>query len=148
MYGVAIFILAQVAIIILQGYFGPTLFLPRRVRLPLPPHFHFTQHSHKPLQFTTADIYDYHPPLPLPDPEAPEQSLGDCSICMDAIEVDPALRGRVNEKSEGIARHTTGLWAQNARKSYSLAPCHHLFVSYFSSFAVMWWTITESLVYI
>ena len=85
------------------------------------------------LQLTTADVYDYHPPLPLPDPEAPEQSLGDCSICMDAIEVDPALRGRMDEKGgegNGLSRHTTSLWAQNARKSYSLAPCHHLFVSF------------------
>ncbi|KAI0083737.1 hypothetical protein BDY19DRAFT_975766 [Irpex rosettiformis] len=110
-YGVAIFMLAQAAVIILQGYFGPSLFLPRRL--------------------TTADVYDYHPPLPLPDPEAPEQSLGDCSICMDAIEVDPALRGRMDEKGDGhghgLSRHTTNLWAQNARKTYSLAPCHHLF---------------------
>ena len=51
---------------------------------------------------------------------------------MDSIEVDPALRARTDEKSEGLSRHTTTLWAQSARKSYSLAPCHHLFVSRFS----------------
>ena len=59
---------------------------------------------------------------------------------MDAIEVDPALRGRMDEKGgegNGLSRHTTSLWAQNARKSYSLAPCHHLFVSLLSAFFVV-----------
>ena len=73
--------------------------------------------------------YDYHPPIPLPDAEAPEQSLGDCAICMDSILVDPALRQRPEEKSDGLARRTGSLFVQSARKSYSLAPCHHLFVS-------------------
>lgn len=83
-----------------------------------------------PLQVATADVYNYHPPMPLPDPEAPEQTLGDCSICMEVIEVDSSLKQNPDEKSEarGLARHTTSLWAQSARKSYSLAPCHHLFV--------------------
>jgi len=108
-WGVAIFMLAQVGVILLQQHFGPSLFLPQTA--------------------TTANVYNYHPPLPLPDPEAPEQSLGDCSICMDAIYVDPALRQRPDEKIDvhGLVRHTTHLWAQSARKSYSLAPCHHLF---------------------
>jgi hypothetical protein len=83
------------------------------------------------LQIANIETYDYQPPLPLPDPEAPEQSLGDCAICMDAITVDPALRQHVDEKGDGhgLARRTGGLLAQSARKSYSLAPCHHLFVS-------------------
>ena len=81
-------------------------------------------------QVAKVETYDYHPPMPLPDPEAPEQSLGDCAICMDAIAVDPALRQHADEKGDAhsIARRTGGLLAQNARKSYSLAPCHHLFV--------------------
>lgn len=73
--------------------------------------------------------YDYHPAIPLPDPEAPEQSLGDCAICMDAIQIDAAFRQRPDEKGEGLARRTGALLMQSARKSYSLAPCHHLFVS-------------------
>lgn len=83
------------------------------------------------LQMVRVETYDYHPPMPLPDPEAPEQSLGDCAICMDAITIDPALRQHMDEKSEGsgLARRTGGLLAQGARKNYSLAPCHHLFVS-------------------
>ena len=82
-------------------------------------------------QVVNIETYDYHPPMPLPDPEAPEQSLGDCAICMDAIVVDPMLRQHNDEKSEGhsLSRRTGSLLAQGARKSYSLAPCHHLFVS-------------------
>ncbi|KAI0343001.1 hypothetical protein BDW22DRAFT_1356560 [Trametopsis cervina] len=108
-YGVAVFVLLQVLVILLQEYFGPTLFFPEGM--------------------TSTNVYNYHPPLPLPDPEAPEQSLGDCAICMDTIQVDSTLRQRPDEKSEthSLARHTTQLWAQSARKSYSLAPCHHLF---------------------
>ena len=68
--------------------------------------------------------YDYHPPIFLLDPEGPEQALGDCAICMDTIEVDASLRQKSGNHGVG------GLWAQaGVRKSYSLAPCHHLFVS-------------------
>ncbi|CAL1715555.1 unnamed protein product [Somion occarium] len=106
-YLVALFMGLQVAILLLQDLFGPSFFLPRR------------------MVKTTG--YDYHPPMPLPDPEAPEQSLGDCAICMDAIEVDPTLRQRPDDE-KGVGVGVGGLWAQaGARKSYSLAPCHHLF---------------------
>lgn len=84
-------------------------------------------------QMVNVNTYNYHPPMPLPDPEAPEQSLGDCVICMDAITIDPALRQRSDEKGDSLARRTGGLLAQGARKNYSLAPCHHLFVSVLSS---------------
>lgn len=108
-YGVALCMLLQAAVILMQGYFSPAFFLPGGV--------------------AKVETYDYHPPMPLPDAEAPEQSLGDCAICMDAITLDPALRQHVDEKSDmpSIARRTGGLLAQNARQSYSLAPCHHLF---------------------
>lgn len=74
-----------------------------------------------------TQTYDYHPPITLPDPEAPEQSLGDCSICMDAILIDPTLQRGDDEKDQLLG---LGRWGQAAdmRKSYSLAPCHHLFV--------------------
>ncbi|PSR74066.1 hypothetical protein PHLCEN_2v10138, partial [Hermanssonia centrifuga] len=108
-YAVAFFILLQVVVILLQEHFGPTFFLPKGVG--------------------TVQTYDYHPAMPLPDAESPEQSLGDCAICMDAILVDPALRQRPDEKNDGhgLVRRTGGLFVQSARKSYSLAPCHHLF---------------------
>lgn len=44
-----------------------------------------------------TQTYDYHPPLPVPDAEAPEASLGDCAICMDAIL--PARHGHAHTPS-------------------------------------------------
>lgn len=103
-------------------------------------------------QYAAVKVYDYHPPMPLPDPEAPDQSLGDCAICMDAIHVDPSLRHHSNEKDDwdvkatgtSAAKHkgrgggaggiilnaVQGVGGAVARKNYSLAPCHHLFVSF------------------
>ncbi|PCH44049.1 hypothetical protein WOLCODRAFT_133060 [Wolfiporia cocos MD-104 SS10] len=123
-YGIAALMFVQVSIIILQDRLGPTFFL---------------------LNHTIATkTYDYHPPMPLPDPESPEQSLGDCAICMDAIEVDQSMRRRpkssdFREKSDVLglasgARRTGGIFSAvsavgsaGGRKNYSLAPCHHLF---------------------
>lgn len=68
------------------------------------------------LQWVSDDVYDYHPLLQQPDPEAPEQSLGDCSICMDAI---------LLEKDAGKSGLLAGA---SVKRSYALAPCHHLFV--------------------
>jgi len=80
----------------------------------------------------------------LPDPESPDRSLGDCAICMDAIIVDPhggekgsstskeaAWAGTVEGHSGGIFNvvHRNVVGTASMRKSYSLAPCHHLFVS-------------------
>jgi hypothetical protein len=105
-------------------------------------------------QYAAVKIYDYHPVIPVPDdPESPDQSLGDCAICMDSIQVDPSLRRRatsLDDKSDwdkasvkGTSkRKTKGGTAggilnavqmgvgTTARKNYSLAPCHHLFVSF------------------
>ncbi|KAI0925008.1 hypothetical protein AcW1_006950 [Taiwanofungus camphoratus] len=121
-YGVACFMFVQICTIMLQEYISPTFFLGNRT--------------------VAAKTYDYHPPLPLPDTEAPEQTLGDCAICMDAIRVDPALRRRSKsgDKERGDllglgtaagTRRSGGILgavgATSARKSYSLAPCHHLF---------------------
>ena len=109
---VALLMLFQVGVLVLQEHAGPAFFLPQRVSRP--------------------QTYNYHPPLPLPDPEAPEQTLGDCAICMDAIEVDPGLRRRSKSgegERRGFLKLGTVAGAAAARKSYSLAPCHHLFVS-------------------
>ena len=80
----------------------------------------------------------------LPDPESPDRSLGDCAICMDAIIIDPptgekgtstskdaAWAGAVEGHSGGIFSvvHRNVVGTANMRKNYSLAPCHHLFVS-------------------
>lgn len=65
-------------------------------------------------QLADSQGYDYHPPLP--DTEA--GPLGDCAICMDAIERPP-------EDTSGKPRQR----GARVRASYSLAPCAHLFVS-------------------
>ena len=78
-------------------------------------------------------VYDYHPVLPLPDPEAPEQSLGDCAICMEPIVVHPegVGFGSIGEKSEsgGAASVTVGasmLLNAGMRRSYAFTPCSHI----------------------
>ena len=100
-------------------------------------------------QYKTVEVYNYHPPLPLPHSDAPEQSLGDCAICMDAIVIENRSR-RLSEKEkerqgdaewdlEGANETSTrerslggaglfGAMQTMARKNYSLAPCQHLFV--------------------
>ena len=106
-------------------------------------------------QYKTVEVYDYHPPLPLPSSDSPEQSLGDCAICMDAI-VNENRSRRVSEKEkekrgdadwdlEGANETSTrerslggaglfGAMQTMARKNYSLAPCQHLFVCFDSLF--------------
>jgi hypothetical protein len=90
------------------------------------------------IQFATTKVYDYHPQMSIPDSESPEQSLGDCSICMDAIVVDSPShlgdKGHSGDRSSSggslfsvVQRGMAG--ASATRKDYSLAPCHHLFVS-------------------
>lgn len=112
------------------------------------------------MQYASVKTYDYHPVLPLPNPEAPEQTLGDCSICMDAINIHGDGRGwnatfdqsekvgkdwdaktsgtpttpSLGETKRNVVGSTTGgllnaVQMGVGRKSYSLAPCHHLFVS-------------------
>ncbi|KAG2071545.1 hypothetical protein BDR04DRAFT_1098008 [Suillus decipiens] len=101
MWYLAMFIFLQVAVILLQQHFGPAFFLPKR--------------------FARAQVHDYHPALPLSaaDPEAPDESLGDCAICMEAIHTE----------DDKQLEHVTGGLLRNvgARRSYSLAPCQHLF---------------------
>lgn len=65
-----------------------------------------------PQRLADSQGYDYHPPLP--DTEA--GPLGDCAICMDTIERPP-------EDTSGKPRRR----GAQARASYSLAPCAHLF---------------------
>lgn len=132
----AVFVCTQACILILQEQLGPSFFLPQR--------------------YAIKKTYDYHPPMPLPDTESPEMSLGDCSICMDAILVDPHSRSTPldgkNEKGVSTSSNATsgssspgwrssrtggataflsamqfGVENASARKNYSLAPCHHLF---------------------
>ncbi|KAI6151181.1 hypothetical protein BKA82DRAFT_4124844 [Pisolithus tinctorius] len=100
-YSLAAFVLFQVGVVLLQKFLGPAFFLPKR--------------------FAMAQIYDYHPPmlLNMHDPEAPDQPLGDCSICMEVIHV---------KDSKQLQQVTGGLLQKvGIKKGYSVAPCHHIF---------------------
>jgi len=130
----AIFVSLQAIIIVLQEWLGASFFLPRR--------------------YAATNGYDYHQPIPLPDPESPDQSLGDCAICMEAIimETSPRHSHSADEKGrwddsglgsrntakrkEGVGTTSAssllsamqrGVGGVSSRKVYSLAPCHHLF---------------------
>ncbi|KAI6042062.1 hypothetical protein EDC04DRAFT_1079252 [Pisolithus marmoratus] len=100
-YYLAAFVLLQVGVVLLQKSLGPAFFLPRR--------------------FATAQVYDYHPPMSsnMQDPEAPDQPLGDCSICMEVIHVND---------SKQLQQVTGGLLQKvGVKRNYSVAPCHHIF---------------------
>ncbi|KAF7370635.1 RING-type domain-containing protein [Mycena sanguinolenta] len=113
-YFLAGFVCLQMSVVILQDTnIGPTFFLPRR--------------------YAATKGYDYHPVMPTStDPESPDQSLGDCAICMDAIYADPAARRRsLDEKGKsewgasGTSKRKTR--TKSGGGGGGLAPCHHLF---------------------
>ncbi|THH03274.1 hypothetical protein EW145_g6386 [Phellinidium pouzarii] len=68
------FVSLQAVVVLLQDYLGSGFFLPRG--------------------YSPPSQYDYHPYIPPPDAEAPEPSLGDCAICMEAILVQPDVHLR------------------------------------------------------
>lgn len=91
-------------------------------------------------QFAPPAAYDYHQPLPTPDPEAPEQDFGNCSICMEPIIVSQLASGsgdkhiHTDESSvpsiaavSGVGHVGSKVMNMNLRRTYALAPCHHLF---------------------
>ncbi|KAG8743811.1 hypothetical protein FRC10_011359 [Ceratobasidium sp. 414] len=73
-----------------------------------------------------VELYDWHPPLPRPDAEAPDTSLGDCAICMDDIVLPNPDMGGTKETSSLLAGVGVGV---GTRSVYAIAPCHHMFVS-------------------
>lgn len=134
----------QVLVILTQERLGPAFFLPKRVStlLSLPPAPTNKQQTNP--QFIKTKTYNYHPPMPTPDSEAPEQSLGDCAICMDTIIIDNPKKSKSMDElgiDLGAIPGRGGLlnavqMRGGGRKNYSLAPCHHLFVSDHDSFAL------------
>ena len=115
-------------------------------------HFTVSQKSYR--QFAETKAYNYHPKMPRPT--NPEQSLGDCAICMEPILLDPPISGRSSSfdledrcseegfsvpllergtgrsdsSSSSILNRTMKIFgASKTKKNYSLAPCCHLFVS-------------------
>lgn len=75
-------------------------------------------------KWVTVSVYDYHPPLPVSDTEAPKESLGDCAICMESIIVHPDPKGD-SATPQLLSSATASL-----RRPYAWAPCHHIFVSH------------------
>ncbi|KAJ7581470.1 hypothetical protein C8J56DRAFT_960123 [Mycena floridula] len=128
-YFLAGFVMLQALVVVLQDLLGPTFFLPTRYAMVKP--------------------HDYHPVLPLPDPESAEKSLGDCAICMEAVRPTDSLTRQEKNSEDWEAKATgtadslekkrkpssvgvmdttaSGLFTAVTRQSYSLSPCHHLF---------------------
>lgn len=91
-------------------------------------------------KFAPPDAYDYHQPLPMPDPEAPEQDFGNCSICMEPIVVAQGTSSTSDKHphatesstplgaaASGVGHVGSKVMSMNIRRTYALAPCHHLF---------------------
>lgn len=71
-------------------------------------------------------MYDYHVTVPAPDAEAPDESLGDCSVCLEPIlSPRPDLSGLGPSEKEAVAL----LHSVSETRSYCLAPCSHKFHS-------------------
>lgn len=115
------FVVLEALVVILQESFGPRFFMPEA--------------------YGTEVIYNYHPPMPASsDTEGGDQNLGDCGICMDTIKIRHR-RKSIDEKAGAAYQNlpaastsaaTGRRWfgrarAVRERKTYSLAPCHHLF---------------------
>ncbi|EIN09405.1 hypothetical protein PUNSTDRAFT_85742 [Punctularia strigosozonata HHB-11173 SS5] len=106
-WAIATIVCLELVVLTLQEIWGPSFFLPKSMAV--------------------SPAYDYHPPMLLPDAEAPEKSLGDCSICMDAILISDSSSGQTSAAKPGDERDGLVRRAVGGRKHYSLAPCHHLF---------------------
>jgi hypothetical protein len=85
--------------------------------------YHFEIRNDTDKQLQPADSYNYHPLLPSSSPDAKvdpeaqaELSIEEktCSICMEEVDTSPGPSGEV-------------LLGMNRRRSYAVAPCHHLF---------------------
>lgn len=70
--------------------------------------------------------HDYHPPL------QDVKNLGDCGICMDSIilssnpqEDDEDLKSEKGSNRQAVDRFVQSM---TDKKSYSVAPCQHIFV--------------------
>ncbi|KAG8694431.1 hypothetical protein FRC09_009853 [Ceratobasidium sp. 395] len=101
---VAAWAMLQCMVLVGQEYLGPSFFLPKGL--------------------VQVELYDWHPPLPRPDAEAPNTSLGDCAICMDDIVLPNSDISGTKETSSLLTSVGVG-----TKSVYAIAPCHHMFVS-------------------
>jgi len=100
----------QVLVLFGQEYLGASFFVPKG-------------------WITMPNVYDYHPNL-ITDPEAPEQNLGDCSICMEPIVIHPDS-GLLGEKGDAGLQGPAGAGAAllinaSMRRQYAFTPCSHI----------------------
>jgi len=100
---ILVWLALQVSLLIGQEYFGSAFFLPKTW-------------EHK-------KLYNYYISVPAPDAEAPEEALGDCSVCLEPILSRPDLSGLGPPEKEAIAL----LRSVGEPRSYCLAPCNHKF---------------------
>ncbi|KAF8320079.1 hypothetical protein DL93DRAFT_2153098 [Clavulina sp. PMI_390] len=95
---------AQMAMLFSQEYFGATWFLPAK--------------------YEQKKGYEYRATVPIPDAEAPDESLGDCSVCLEPVlSPRPDLTGLGPSEKEAVAL----LHSVSNTRSYCLAPCNHKF---------------------
>ena len=122
MWIIVILLVAQVLVILGQDILGPSFFLPKDVGFSFSRLFGATINLS---QWVTVSAYNYHPPLPTSDTEAPKQSLGDCAICMEPI----IVQHETSEPAKGSSAQLLSSATTSMRKAYAWAPCHHVFVS-------------------
>ena len=106
-----------------QEYFGSTFFLPKTVSMISTYHMYATFMYAHPCQWDHKKLYNYYISVPAPDAEAPEETLGDCSVCLEPILSRPDLSGLGPPEKEAIAL----LRSVGEPRSYCLAPCNHKF---------------------
>jgi len=102
-----IWVWIQVLVLLGQEYIGAAFFFPKG--------------------WEHVKTYDYHALIPLPDPEAPDavHNMGDCSVCLEPI----VLRHTPDIAVVGgpVDKEASALLQSVSARSYSLAPCHHMF---------------------
>ncbi|KAG9018045.1 hypothetical protein FRB90_012548 [Tulasnella sp. 427] len=110
-YAIILWLGVQVMFLVGQEYLGAHFFIPRG-------------------WVTVPEVYDYHPNL-MSDPEAPEQNLGDCAICLEPIVIRQESASFGNEKGGDGPHNPVGTGASlllNAgmRRQYAFTPCSHI----------------------
>ncbi|KAL1409803.1 hypothetical protein Q8F55_003800 [Vanrija albida] len=102
-WGMVVWQIVQILVLFAQDRFGPAFFLPK--------------------SFAPKEAYNYHPILPPADAENAGGGAFEggttCSICMEEVSTHPS-----GPSTDGSGGALLGL---NARASYAVAPCHHLF---------------------
>ncbi|WVQ85781.1 hypothetical protein IAT38_007948 [Cryptococcus sp. DSM 104549] len=131
-WGLALWQAVQIGVMFAQERLGPAFFLPKSMQPP--------------------ESYNYHPSIPLPDPENPSPfgPSPTCSICYEEVDLHPhhhhpsGARSRSHSPSASTSGAGAGASGSGAgqgqgllglgdlglgdkRRSYAVAPCGHVF---------------------